>query len=168
MLDRWMRDYPRLAPLVFIAAKVVTIMIPPVPSAAIGIAGIHFFGWRLALLYDYIGNMGGAILAFFIARKFRPALTHRFGFVRRIHQWTDERLSNKLSFRTFLLIRIFTEGIFDFLSYAAGFTRITFASYFFATALGCIPMKFLMFYFGGIALRTRPVHHVLGARDLRL
>lgn len=154
LTDRWIRDYPRVAPFVFIGAKMVTVLVPPVPSAALGLAGIHFFGWHRALLYDYVGNMGASVAAFFIARNFRPALMRRFAFVQGINKWAEERLPGRLGFRTFLLIRIFTEGIFDFLSYAAGLTRIKFSTYFFATALGCIPMKFLMFYLGGVAFRT--------------
>lgn len=154
LLDKWIRANPRIAPLIFIIAKIVTIIFPPTPGAVIGLAGIPFFGWHRALLYDYIGNMIGSILVFFIARRFRPALTRRFVFVQRINKWADERLPSELGFRNFFLIRLFTEGIFDFLSYAAGLTRITFSKYFFATALGCIPMKFLVFYFGGVAIRT--------------
>ncbi len=154
VLERWNTKYPLLTPLIFITAKAATIVFPPIPSSLIGIVGIPVFGWRYALFYDYVGNLLGSILAFFFARKCFGTLTARYGLGLRITVWADSLASGTLGFRSFLLIRMFTEGIFDYLSYAAGMTRITFPSYFLATALGCLPMKFLFFYFGGIAFST--------------
>jgi uncharacterized membrane protein YdjX (TVP38/TMEM64 family) len=132
----------------------LAIILPPLPGGLIGLAGIPFFGWQYALLYDCIGTLIGSIVAFLIARKFGPKLLQHFGFAQQVDEWGEGRMSRDLGFKTFLLLRILTDYIFDIISYAAGLTRITFTNYLFATILGTLPLKFLIFYLGGMAARV--------------
>ena len=144
-------SHPVIAPFIIILLKMSAIVFPPLTGSIIGLSGISLFGWWQALIYDSIGTLSGAIIAFFIARKLRGPLMDRFAPLQRLDQF-EERLPEKLEFWAFVIIRLPTEPIFDFLCYAAGLTRISFWKYLFATMLGSFPVKFLLFYFGGITV----------------
>ena len=148
-IQHFVVSYPLIAPLIIILLKMAAIIFPPLTGSIIGLSGISLFGWWQALIYDSIGTMGGAVVAFLIARKFRGRLVAWFIPLKKMEQ-LEKRLPENLSFWAFVLMRLPTEPVFDFLSYAAGLTRMSFWRYFFATILGSFPIKFLIFYFGGI------------------
>ena len=149
-INRFIVAYPLIAPLIIIFFKMSAIIFPPLTGSIIGLAGIPLFGWWQALIYDAIGSMSGAVIAFLIARRFRERIVARFTLLQNIGQW-EKKLPENLEFWGFFTIRLSTEFIFDILSYAAGLTRIRFWRYFLATLFGSLPIKFLIFYFGGIS-----------------
>lgn len=148
-IQRFVVSHPLAAPFIIIFFKMSAIVFPPLTGSIIGLSGISLFGWWQALIYDSIGTISGAVIAFLVARKYRGKLVARFTPLQKVEQ-LEKRLPENLEFWAFVAIRLPTEPVFDFLCYAAGLTRISFWRYFFATILGSFPVKFLIFYFGGI------------------
>ena len=148
-IKEFIATHPFVAPILIIFFKMSAIVFPPLTGSIIGLSGISLFGWWQALIYDSIGTMSGAVIAFLVARKFRGRLVDRFTPLQKIDQF-EKRLPENLEFWGLVVIRLPTEPIFDFLCYVAGLTRICFWRYFFATILGSFPAKFLIFYFGGL------------------
>lgn len=146
------RDYPYIAPFAIIGLRFVGVVVAPLPGSPIMLASVVLFPWWQAWLYNFIGSMTGAVCAFFIARWLREPVVARFAPLREIHRW-QEAMSRKKQFWAFAALRLVTLITFDFVNYAAGLTHMSFRTYLFATLLVEVPVGFLFFYGGGMALR---------------
>ncbi|TSD03834.1 MAG: hypothetical protein Greene071436_236 [Parcubacteria group bacterium Greene0714_36] len=146
------RDDPYVAPLAIVLLRFVGVVVAPIPGSPIMFASIAIMPWWQAWVYNFIGSMAGSVCAFFIARTFREPVVARFAPLREIHQWQG-RVSQQNQFWAFAGLRLVSLVAFDFVNYAAGLTRIRFRTYLLATLIVEIPIGFLFFYFGGVALR---------------
>lgn len=151
-LVTYTKEHPYTAPLIIILWRIIGIVIPPIPGGILSFALIPFLGWFWSYVYAVIGMMTGACIAFFIARKFREPLLSRFVSLKELHTWQD-RLSNKTEFFTFLGIRLSTGSIMDFISYAAGLSKISFKRFFIITLISEIPYV-VSFYLGEQAYKA--------------
>jgi len=143
-------DHSVVAPLVFIAIRALAIIIPPIPGVLVDIPGILAFGWFLGFIYAEIGIMLGAMVAFWIARRFREPFIGKFVSLQRLSNW-EKKLSDTQRFWGLVAIRMPTNPLFDLISYAAGLTGISPLKFFFSTLIGNVPSVFLFFYFGGLS-----------------
>gem|GEM_PF-707159 len=139
--------HPLLAPLMIILFRMLAMIIPPIPGGILSFALIPVIGWFLSFVYAVIGMTLGASIAFFIARKFREPVVAKFVPLQQLTIW-EKRLSHKTEFFTFLLIRLTTGPIMDFISYIAGLTKISFKKFLLATVIAELPSVFV-YYFGG-------------------
>ena len=146
------KNYPYTAPIAIILFRFLGVVIAPIPGAPIMFTSIAILPWWQAWLYNFIGTMSGTICAFFIARKFREPVVAHFAHLREIHKWQDS-ISRQKQFWTFAALRLSSLVAFDFVNYAAGLTKISFRTYFLATLLVEIPVGFVFFYLGGIAIQ---------------
>lgn len=143
---------PYLAPLVIIVFRFIGVVLAPLPGAPIAFASMVILPWYEAWVWNFIGAESGAIAAFLIARKFREPVVARFAPLEGIHQWQD-KVSQRRQFWSFTGLRAVSLVAFDFVSYAAGLTRLSFRTFVIATFLIDIPFGFLFFYFGGLAVK---------------
>lgn len=141
--------HPLIAPILFIIIRALAIIFPPILGISIDLPGIFIFGWLKGFIYAEIGIMLGAMIAFWIARKFRKPLMKKFISFDKLHTW-ENKLSENQKFWTLVALRLPTNPLFDYISYAAGLTQINTIKFFFSTLIGNIPSVFLVFYFGGI------------------
>lgn len=144
-------QYPILAPLLFIAVRALAIIFPPVPGIVIDLIGIAIFPWLLGFIYGEIGVMVGAFIAFWIARKFRQPVVKKFILLNRLNKW-EEKLSDNQEFWFWVSLRLFFNPLFDYVSYAAGLTKISTSRYIVTTIIGTVPVMFIIYYFGGLSL----------------
>ncbi len=142
---------PLIAPVIFILIRALAIIFPPIPGIAIDIPGIVAFGWVAGFIYAEIGIMLGAMVAFWIARKFREPLVKKFVSLQKLHNW-ESKLSGNQKFWTLVAIRLPTNPLFDYLSYAAGLTNVGTAKFFFSTLIGNSPTTFLVYALVGLSL----------------
>jgi len=145
-------EYKILAPFIFIIVRSTSVIIPPIPGIIYDLAGILIFGKILGFIYAEIGVMLGAMVAFWIARRFREPVLKRITFLQKVHEW-ESAVSEKKKFWTLVAIRLPTSPIFDYISYAAGLTKISTSKFFFSSLLGNTPIMFLIYYFGGISFQ---------------
>ena len=144
--------YPTAAPVIVIFFRFLGIVLAPLPGAPVSFASIAVLPWWQAWLYNLIGAELGAITAFYIARKFREPVVARFAPLQKIHEWQGQ-ISKKRQFWGFVGFRLTALAVFDFVSYAAGLSKLPFVSFIFASLLIDIPASFVLFFFGGIAFR---------------
>lgn len=137
-----------LAPLIFIVVRSTSVIFPPIPGIVFDIPGILVFGPWLGFVLGEAGIMLGAIVAFWIARLFREPVVKRFASLQKISKWEDT-ISEKKKFWALVALRLPTNAIFDYISYAAGLTKISSLKFFFSTLLGNIPSMFLVYFLGG-------------------
>ena len=146
----WIEGFGALGPLAYILILASTIIFTPLPSVVVNIAGGLAFGLVLGTIYTMIGGLLGATVNFYVARWLGR------GFVeRRLGQQAmgqidalAERMGAKLVFLT-RLIPLFN---FDWVSYAAGLTRISYKTYMIASALGMLAPVIGIVYVGDVKL----------------
>ncbi|MBI3334966.1 MAG: TVP38/TMEM64 family protein [Candidatus Portnoybacteria bacterium] len=157
-LAQLLSNHPIAAPIIFILVRSLSIIIPPIPGAAMDLAAIPLFGWLWGFLYAQVGIMLGVTVAFWIARIFREPAVKRIATLQKIHEW-EAKLSKRKEFLLLLALRLPT-GFFDYLSWVAGLTKVSFISFFFATLIGELPPIFLFYYFGGLAFQ-KGIYYVI-------
>ena len=150
-LAQLLSSHPIAAPVIFILVRSLGIIIPPIPGAAMDLVAIPLFGWVRGFIYAQVGIMLGVTVAFWAARIFRERVVKRITTLQKIHEW-EAKLSKRKEFLLLLVLRLPT-GFFDYLSWVAGLTKVSFISFFFATLIGELPPIFLLYYFGGLAFQ---------------
>ena len=144
--------YPYLAPLLIIGFRFIGMVLAPLPGAPIAFSSMALLPWHEAWFYNFVGNEAGVIAAFYIARKFREPVVANFVPLEKIHRW-QEQVSARKQFWAFAGLRLFSILAFDFVSYAAGLSKLSFKTFISATLLVDIPIGLLFFYLGGIAVK---------------
>jgi uncharacterized membrane protein YdjX (TVP38/TMEM64 family) len=139
-IQQAIEDAGPLAPLVYILLKMATYIFAPLSSGPIQLSAGILFGFVPGLTYTMIGEVAGGAVSFIIARRFgRPVVQRLVGqegmgrvdrFVGQLGGW-----------KALVYARIFLAAIYDFVSYAAGFTQsITLLQYVLvSTFVGIIP-----------------------------
>ncbi len=150
-------QYPYLAPFLFILLRAVPIVIAPIPGLAVDFVGLALFPWYQAFALALLGAHLGAAIAFYIGRVFRESAVRYFAPLRRVHSWEDE-YSEQQKFWTLVVVRLFTSPFFDYVSYAAGLTKMSFGKYILSTFIGITPYVFAIYYFGGLAFFQGPLY----------
>jgi len=133
--------------LIFLLIVVLEVVLAPVPPLLLyTVAGILYSSLIGGLLV-LAGNLVGATIDFFLARKFgaqrfrraiKPSLTERFN-----------RFFGKYGALSVFLLRINPLTTSDLVSYIAGFTNMRYLPFIIATAVGLAPLIFIQTYLGG-------------------
>lgn len=140
--------HPLVIPLVIIVWRIIAVIIPPLPGGVISLAFIPVLGWFWAYLYGVTGAFVGAVIAFYIARRFREPVVEKFVPLQTLHK-IEEKISGRTELLAFLGIRLTTGSIMDFVSYAAGLSKLSPKKFVLATLIALIP-EAAWYYFGGV------------------
>lgn len=151
-LRTFLEQYPVVAPVVFILVRTIPIVVAPIPGLLLDLLGVAIFGWQYGFVLGVVGVNLGAVLAFLIARYFREPAVRRLASLRLVHEW-EGNYSEKQKIWRLVLLRIMTSSYFDYVSYAAGLTKMRLSSYISSTFVGTLPFMFLIYYFGGISFQ---------------
>lgn len=146
----WIDGLGALGPVAYILLLASTIIVTPLPSVVVDIAGGLAFGTVLATVYSMVGGMLGATVNFYLARWLgRGWVERRLGAqaTAQIDGYA-ERMGGKLIFLT-RLIPLFN---FDWVSIAAGLTHLSYKTYAIASALGMLLPVIGISYVGDVKL----------------
>ena len=145
--------------LIYIIATVLEIIIAPIPSIIITVAGSLTFGPFNAAILTIIGGFLGNIITYFIAKYYgneyfenlisekKRALFHKY--------------SEKYGPLVLFILRLNPITSNDIFSYLAGLIGIPFWKFLFSTMLGVIPMIFIVSYFGEAFIKDNPIFKLL-------
>jgi uncharacterized membrane protein YdjX (TVP38/TMEM64 family) len=125
------------APLVFVILMATAVVVSPVPSVPLDVAAGLAFGLVWGTVYTLVGAELGAIIAFAVARRLgRPRLARRLptAAMTRI-----DDLAARRGVRALLMMRLLPVFNFDWVSYAAGLTAISYPAFAIATFMGMVP-----------------------------
>ena len=142
-------------PLALIAFNVVQIVLAPVPAYAVQLVGGYVYGAWWGTLYGILGMLGGAALAFLLARRFGARLLERFMPKRLLNGWLHLRNLNSMA--AWLVILLLPVG--DFCYFLAGLTAMSLPRMLVLTLLVRGPTVFLTTYAGAQVTGVAP--HVL-------
>lgn len=136
-IGHWLDKAGPWAPLVYIGAMIVAIIVSPIPSAPLDIAAGLTFGLLWGTIYTLIGAEIGAIIAFLIARRLgRPRLARRLSPEAMGH---IDDLSARVGVKAIIVMRLLPAFNFDWVSYAAGLTAMSLPRFAIATLIGMTP-----------------------------
>lgn len=152
-------DFPRLGPVFFIILRALALIIPPIPGLLIDSVGVLIFDWPWGFIYAWIGLVVGAMVAFWIARKFRNPLIARFKILKNLSD-AEHNLTRAQEFWSLILLRIFTNPLLDYVNFIAGFTRVSGWKFFITTIIGYFPYAFVVYFFGGYIIQHTGVQIV--------
>jgi uncharacterized membrane protein YdjX (TVP38/TMEM64 family) len=143
----WLTKLGFAAPLVYMAAMALAVVVSPIPSLPLDIAAGAFFGPLLGTLYSSAGALAGSVASFLIARFLGRDLIQR---LLRGHINFCAHCSDKILTRIVFLSRLIPVVSFDVVSYGAGLTAMSLGKFAIATFTGMLPLTFVYNYFGSI------------------
>ncbi|WP_165997870.1 TVP38/TMEM64 family protein [Bacillus sp. Cs-700] len=138
LLADYFRSLGVWAPIISIALMIAQGILAPLPSFVITAANGLAFGIPFGFLISWTGGMAAAIVMFWLARLLGADFVEKVTKQNRLlHQ--ANRYSGKNGFFLIFVARLIPIVSFDFISFLAGLSQISFRSFFVATALGQIP-----------------------------
>lgn len=116
-------------PFLFIFYCILAHIIAPLVGTPIFLVSIAIYGiWRTAIFY-YIASLISSTINFYISRKLGRPWVKKLGGKKILNQ--VDKIVDKLGDKILIFCRLFGWSLFDVISYAAGFTKISFKRYFF-------------------------------------
>ncbi|HMQ02000.1 MAG TPA: VTT domain-containing protein [Candidatus Doudnabacteria bacterium] len=159
--ELWAEDnYWRLVGFLLIL-KIVGIVWPPIPGVIPLIGSIPVLGWFPALLIDAIGYMIGSTIAFYLARSYGIIVIHKLFGESGVKQVEKFRIKPERELEAISLMKIFGGGIGEFISYAAGVTRMRFINFFWGNLISIIVVSLPLFYFFSFAFSENNLLYAL-------
>jgi len=144
--------------LVLIGLLVLHSFVPfPLEFAAVA-AGVVYGFWFGSFLV-WIGTMLGGALSFWLARHFGQPLLDRW-LNDKQRQWIEIHSKNE-GWLALLVSRLLPFMSFTLISYAAGFTRVTWWTFLWTSGVGMLPIIFLSVLYGSM-LSELPTAIVIG------
>ncbi|PIR41179.1 MAG: hypothetical protein COV31_02100 [Candidatus Yanofskybacteria bacterium CG10_big_fil_rev_8_21_14_0_10_46_23] len=133
-------------PAVVIAYTILAHVFAPLVGSPVVFVSVAVFGIGEAFLYLYIASLISATINFYISRKLGRIWVRRLAG-REGLEGMDKFLSVATT-KILVIARLLGFSLFDFISYAAGLTKISFRKYFVITAVfAVIPMSIFAFLF---------------------
>ena len=118
---------------VFIIIVILEVVLAPIPALALYIAGGALFGTFLGGMLTLIGNLIGAFIAFWIARRFGRDFVEK-----RVDANTRKKFDNfseKYGIFSFFLLRVNPFTTSDLFSYLSGLTKMKVRTFLLGTGL---------------------------------
>ncbi|MEQ6389962.1 TVP38/TMEM64 family protein [Bacillaceae bacterium S4-13-58] len=137
-LIAWIRSWGMLAPILSIFLMVLQAIAAPLPAFLITGANGMVFGIFWGVIISWIGATAGATVSYYLAKIFgKTVIPRKYQDKKWLKKW--EQVSEKHGFTIVLVSRLIPVVSFDFISYAAGFTRMRISHFLFGTGIGMIP-----------------------------
>jgi len=138
--------------LFFIFIEVVATVVAPISAIPLLPLISQTYGWFIAGLASVIGWMIGAVIVFFISRRYGVPIVKKLIVLEKISE-IESKIPEKNLFWSIVFLRMVFPV--DVLSYVLGlFSRVKFGTYFWASLIGIIPFAFVLSYVG-----TMPVYY---------
>ena len=147
-LKEYILSFGIWGPVVSFLLMILQSVAAPLPAFVITFANAALFGWVYGAILSWSSAMAGAAICFYIAkflgRNTVENLTSKFALVE------VDKFFEKYGKHTILIARLLQFMSFDLVSYAAGLTSMSFASFFIATGIGQLPATIVYSYVGGM------------------
>lgn len=143
----YLRSYGKMAAVVSFILMVLQSVAAPIPAFLITLSNAAIFGWVKGAILSWSSAMAGAALCFFIARALGRDVVEKLtskGAMESVDVFFE-----RYGKYAILICRLLPFVSFDFVSYGAGLTNMSFWSFFVATGIGQLPATIVYSYVGG-------------------
>jgi uncharacterized membrane protein YdjX (TVP38/TMEM64 family) len=144
-----------LGPAVLILADALSIIISPLTSFPLWLVSLSLFGFIPTFIYVYIGNNIGNMTAFLIAKYYGRPLVERFvgkEKMRKVDEFVDV-----VGVKPLFIARLFGGAASDYISYAAGLTKIKARTYLLINLFANWPSIFIQLLILERTINVNPV-----------
>jgi uncharacterized membrane protein YdjX (TVP38/TMEM64 family) len=150
----YINSFGALAAIVLVLLTIVEVVAAPIPPLILYIAAGLIFGTVYGGSLVLLGNIIGAIIAFFIGRKFGRYYVEKK--VSKKKREDFDRFSSKYGGFAIFFLRINPITSSDIFSYLSGLTKMRFSSFVIGTALGLAPLVYFQTYIGSDLIKGNP------------
>lgn len=143
----YLRSYGPYAAIVSFVLMVLQSVAAPIPAFLITLSNAAIFGWVWGAILSWSSAMVGAALCFYLARALGRGVVERLtskGAMESVDVFFE-----RYGKYAILICRLLPFVSFDFVSYGAGLTNMSFLSFFIATGIGQLPATIVYSYVGG-------------------
>ena len=148
VVKEFVASYGVYAALVSFALMILQSVAAPLPAFLLTFANANLFGWWQGAILSWTSAMGGAAMCFYIARVLGrdvvAKITSKAG-VEQIDEFFEKYGKNAI-----LICRLLPFVSFDYVSFAAGLTSMSFGSFMVATGIGQLPATLIYSYVGSM------------------
>ncbi|MDO4499329.1 MAG: TVP38/TMEM64 family protein [Coriobacteriaceae bacterium] len=142
------RSYGPYAAVVSFLLMILQSLAAPIPAFLITFSNAGIFGWWQGAILSWSSAMAGAAICFFIARFLgRDAVAY---FVSNTALKSVDKFFERYGKHAIIICRLLPFMSFDYVSYAAGLTGMSFLDFFVATGIGQLPATIVYSYVGGM------------------
>lgn len=120
----------------------------PLPAFLITFANAAIFGWWQGAILSWTSSMAGAALCFYIAKILGRDAVEKI--ISKFALDSVDGFFDKYGKHTIVICRLLPFVSFDYISYAAGLTSMSFIPFFIATGIGQLPATIIYSYVGGM------------------
>ena len=131
------------APVLYTFILALTYVVAPLSGTPVFLAGYILFDKKVQF-FNYPATLAGAVINFWIARKFGRGLVSKLVGKRNVNK--VDRFTENYGVKSLIFLRLFQGQFHDFIAYAYGLTNMDFISYLIVSILAPIPW-FLLWYF---------------------
>ena len=146
-LIAYIRSYGKMAAVVSFLLMILQSVAAPIPSFLITLSNASIFGWVNGAILSWSSAMVGAALCFYIARLLGRDFVEKLTSKSAIE--SVDVFFERYGKYAILVCRLLPFVSFDFVSYAAGLTNMSFLSFMVATGIGQLPATIVYSYVGG-------------------
>ena len=144
----FVESYGVYAAAVSFALMVFQSVAAPLPAFLITFANANLFGWWQGAILSWTSAMAGAALCFWIARLLGRDVVEKL--ITKSALASVEGFFERHGDLCILICRLLPFVSFDFVSYAAGLTSMSFGGFMLATGVGQLPATIVYSYVGGM------------------
>jgi uncharacterized membrane protein YdjX (TVP38/TMEM64 family) len=144
---------------VFVLLVILECVLAPIPPLVLYIAGGVLFGAFFGGILTLFGNIIGAGIDFFIARRYARGLVEKKVDTKLRKKFDD--FSQKYGGFAIFLLRVNPLTTSDLVSYLAGLSKMKAKSFLIWTAVGLIPLIFIQTYLGEFFIKENPILYTI-------
>ncbi len=150
----FINSFGNLSWLIYIFIITIETVLAPLPAIIIYSAGSLAFGPLLGGILTLLGNVLGASICYFIAKRYGGFYFERLIGKKKLAQFHN--YSEKYGVWVLFILRLNPITSSDIFNYLAGFIKISYKKFILATTLGLIPTIFIISYFGETFIKESP------------
>ena len=142
-------------PLIFIGIKALTFTFAPLSAGPIQFASGIVFGILPGTLYSLLGELLGGTINVLIARVLGRRIVRRFVGAGAMHKIDGFYERHLVDWKSLLAARVLLFSVYDFISYAVGFSPIKLSVYIVVSFVGGLIPTWLFVYIGAEASQSQ-------------
>lgn len=144
--------------LFLLVAKIIGIIIPPLPGGLLTLGSIPIIGWWQAYIIDITGLMIGSSIAYALGKRYGKKVMQYFFSDELIEKIEKTKIKKNRQIESLFILRVLSGStITEIVCYAAGLLKISFKNFFIGTALAHLVVGLPMFYLANNILEMKNV-----------
>lgn len=149
-IREYLREYGAWGPIVSVLLMMTQVVFAPIPASVVQLANGVVYGTLWGTLLNFVGQMAGAMMAFYIARVLGKRTVEKL--IGKIGGSAFENWVDRWGGKALFVVRAIPGMPSDFISYVSGLTNIRPRTYVVATAAGYVPQSILYAWLGDFAM----------------